>query len=58
MAGKKVSKNNPSNRSNEPKVKMVTSDVCEKCSTKCAKGKLYLERIKLKGTGNGCPCFK
>ena len=55
MAG--MTKNDPNNRKHEFTVKLALSGECEECSTQCERGKNYLERMKLKGQGNGVPCI-
>jgi len=53
----KPSKNNTSQR-DKYKVKIVTSEDCEQCLTKCQKGISYVEKFNIKGQGNGVPCLK
>jgi hypothetical protein len=53
MAG---SKNNPTNKGTSQRSVLVTSDVCEKCTTQCAKGIKYINSLKLGKSGNGCVC--
>ena len=57
MAGKKLSKNNPTNKQSS-KMKMVTSYDCENCKEQCSKGLEYLRIFQIKKQGNGVPCFK
>ena len=54
----KPSKNNPTTRVKEPKMKMVTSSECENCKDKCDRGLQYLQSFSLKKCGNGVPCRK
>jgi len=58
MAGKCVSKNNPTNKKGTQKSALVLSEVCEKCADKCEKGKKYIESLKRGKSGNGCVCPK
>jgi hypothetical protein len=58
VATKKISKNNPSARVKEPKMKMVTSTECENCKEKCSRGIQYLKVFNIKKQGNGVPCRK
>lgn len=55
MAGM-LSKNDPNQRKKESTVKMALSFECEKCEQQCQRGLEYLEKVKKKGSGNGCPC--
>ncbi|MEN1988638.1 hypothetical protein [Paenibacillus hubeiensis] len=39
-------------------MKLVTSDVCERCKTPCARGTEYAARMRLGGAvGKGVPCI-
>lgn len=56
MKGK--SKNNPDNKNNAIKHKMVTSHECEMCNNKCSSGLAYLKSFAIKKEGNGVACYK
>lgn len=54
---KVVKKKKSSADSQQPQMKIVTSDVCAVCKTPCARGLQYLARMSEPGAvGNGVPC--
>jgi len=55
MAG---SKNNPTNKGGSQKSSLVLSEVCEKCTNQCERGKKYIESLKKGKSGNGVVCYK
>ncbi|MDQ1910096.1 hypothetical protein D3C73_1560150 [compost metagenome] len=59
MGGKKTKgkKNTPSSDKKQYHMKVVTSDVCERCR-KCTRGLRYLEKMSEPGAvGKGVPCI-
>ncbi|MCR8634888.1 MULTISPECIES: hypothetical protein [Paenibacillus] len=60
MSGKKVKKKNtppPNGDKQRFNMKVVTSDVCNKCR-KCERGLRYLEKMSQPGAvGKGVPCI-
>jgi len=53
----KVIKKKASSESQQPQMKIVTSDVCAVCRTPCARGLQYLARMSEPGAvGKGVPC--
>ncbi|WP_081594931.1 hypothetical protein [Paenibacillus sp. PAMC 26794] len=39
-------------------MKLVTSDVCERCKTPCTRGMDYAARMRIEGaSGKGVPCI-
>ncbi|WP_027091021.1 hypothetical protein [Cohnella thermotolerans] len=54
---KTVKKKRASSDSQQPQMKIVTSDVCAVCPTPCARGLAYFARMSAPGAvGNGVPC--
>ena len=53
----KGSKNNPTTRTKTTH-KMVTSDVCEKCTEQCREGKRYIKGFIPGHIGRGVLCKK
>lgn len=59
MGGKKTKgkKNTPASDRKQYQMKVVTSDVCERCR-KCTRGLRYLEKMSEPGAvGKGVPCI-
>lgn len=41
----------------QPQMKIVTSDTCERCQTRCSRGIAYIEKMRQPGSiGLGTPC--
>jgi hypothetical protein len=58
MATAKKSKNNPTNRKEQTKAKLVYSSDCESCDNRCKCGEEYLKLFKIKHEGKGVVCRK
>ena len=57
-AGAKKKEPISSHDKNRYNMRMVTSDVCEACKSKCGRGIRYMEAMREPGaTGYGVPCI-